>query len=728
MTFYLRAIALGLLLAFPMILFQTTSFSHEPGGKFPVPMIWSETANSVYDLSAFLDAPAGKDGYIRVEGEHFVKPDGTRFRMWGVNLMANFFFMPKEHAAKVAEDFARFGFTCVRFHSIDAGGGGALFSNPRNTWDWDAEKLDRLDYFVSELKKRGVYFSMTINAYRVFREDDGIVDGNKIGFGKTTYYTNPDVQKRCFEYAEKFLTHKNPYTGNEYRNEPAMIWIELLNENSLVEAWANRRLIGLENDTRSQQAWRNWTPYYADELEETWNQWLKEHVSQEKRKQWAAALGRDSDRVPTSTPADWTMKCSDEHFAAELRFMMETESRLYRNMVDFLKKLEVKSLITGDADHNHWFSPYPHLMAFNWDGDFIDSHAYWEHPDFGPPARLAKQNPMVNDPLGSTVVQISRTPVAGKPFTTTELNSVFPHPYAGEHTPIFTAYSLLQDWDGIIWFNWGNGQLATLSARPEMFASGNDPIRFSNLILAGLMFHRGDVEKAKETVVRTLTRSEAMDSLRWDRAQHRPVFTKGFSPSTSLQHTVRLKILDDGTSEKPDYPPPAPLGLIRSDTGQLAWKNADKQEGVVTMDTAWTQGAVGFLGGTQESFNDVEITVQNEFATVVLTSLDGKPIRESRRMLLVAHSYYQSTGFAWEEDGRTIKQMGTLPMEILPVQGAVTLKNRNSAGKVTIRSLSGVGVPNGSPQNLMKEGNLWKATLPGESSAVWYLIEIHDQP
>jgi hypothetical protein len=38
------------------------------------------------DVSFLLDAPAGKNGFVRIQGGHLVKPDGTRLRLWGVHL------------------------------------------------------------------------------------------------------------------------------------------------------------------------------------------------------------------------------------------------------------------------------------------------------------------------------------------------------------------------------------------------------------------------------------------------------------------------------------------------------------------------------------------------------------------------------------------------------------------------------------------------------------------
>ena len=96
------------------------------------------------------------------------------------------------------------------------------------------------------------------------------------------------------------------------------------------------------------------------------------------------------------------------------------------------------------------------MLSFNLLGDFVDGHGYWQHPDLGPPLR-SRNDPMVNDPLDSTVVQFARSPVAGRPFTISETNHPFPHRFACEGFSILTAYALFQDWDGLLWFDWGPG-------------------------------------------------------------------------------------------------------------------------------------------------------------------------------------------------------------------------------------------------------------------------------
>ena len=234
---------------------------------------WSRAHESVLDLSRFLDAPAGKGGPVRVQDGHFVKPDGSRLRLWGVNIASTSCFPPKDQAPRIADDLARLGFNIARFHHLDADWGQCLFiSKTNDTRAFDANNLDRLDYFIAELKKRGIYTSLTMNVHRNFKEGDGVRDWKILGIGKGATYFNPRLIELQHEFTRNLLTHKNPYTGNEYRHEPAIVTIEMVNENSLLEAWCQWRLVG-----RDDKAGDTWSPIpvsYANELTEQFNAWL----------------------------------------------------------------------------------------------------------------------------------------------------------------------------------------------------------------------------------------------------------------------------------------------------------------------------------------------------------------------------------------------------------------------------------------------------------------------
>ena len=70
-------------------------------GLFPF-VISYEMAKGATDFSALLDAPAGKHGFTRIEGQHFVN-DAGRIRFNGVNIVGGACFPTHEQAERLAQ-------------------------------------------------------------------------------------------------------------------------------------------------------------------------------------------------------------------------------------------------------------------------------------------------------------------------------------------------------------------------------------------------------------------------------------------------------------------------------------------------------------------------------------------------------------------------------------------------------------------------------------------------
>jgi hypothetical protein len=212
----------------------------------PFPIDWANLDRSVIDGASFLKAPAGQAGFVRVDGSRLVFPDGARFRVWGVNVVADGGFPTHDEADRLAADLARLGVNAVRFHGLDASWGGReIFEKGADTTRrLDAENLDRFDYLVASLKQRGIYSNINLNVFRTFRPGDGVRDAKLLGLGKSATFFNPRLVELQKEYARQLLTHRNAYTGKPYTAEPAVLCIELVNENSVLEGWCNWRLVG----------------------------------------------------------------------------------------------------------------------------------------------------------------------------------------------------------------------------------------------------------------------------------------------------------------------------------------------------------------------------------------------------------------------------------------------------------------------------------------------------
>ena len=690
----------------------------------PFVIDWREGGRALVDLSGLLEKPAGKDGFVTAAEGHFVSPAGRRVRIWGVNFTGAACYPEKSDAPAVADHLARFGVNCVRFHFLDSnwGKGGSIFVHgAETTRRLDAGQLDRLDHFVRQLKDRGIYSNFNLNVGRVYRKGDDVRDHELLGLAKVLQYFDARIAELHREYAEQLLTHRNPYTKTEYRREPALLIVELLNENSLVEAWFAGRLRGKQTNKRP-GTWSDITRHYAELLTSKFNAHLAETQPAATLKKWRQAAGvADGQPIPRLQPEQFA-KVPKQRFAAEAAFYMELEDAYFQRMAGLLKRLGVKALVAGTSDHNHWKSGLP-LLASASKLDVVDGHVYWQHPRYTVDAKTKKRGfwiantPMVNDPLNSTVVQLARSAVAGKPYTVSEVNHPFPSEYACEGIPILAAYALLQDWDGIFFYTFEHADPGEWMSRGTgHFDIRADPVKMSQLAACAAMFHRADVAAARKTVQRSYSAEQVVESLRLSSSSQRPLFTPGLSRAMPLVHGTRIRSFD---RKQTSHPKLDPGQTIASDTGELTWRRREKK-GLVTVRTDRTQAIVGFVGGRRRTLPNLAVEIDNAFCSIVLTSLDGKALAESSRMLLTAGSRVGTTAMQWDPKRHTLVKWGRAPMRIEPVTGRVVLPARRSDAPLEIVPLDGTGAAMGpaQPATASDAGPAFRLDRP----TVWYLI------
>lgn len=234
--------------------------------QVPFNLPWDDDAPGAADLRPTLPRPAGAEGPVEVRDGH-LWVGNRRLRLFGANFTAGACFPAPAVADKVASRLAKFGFNAVRLHFLDATWGNPrLISYETGDWTrWDAETLRRLDYFVSRLIREGIYINLNLLVGRRFGVGDGVDPAvgrmdwkaaHAVGFFHAPHF---EAQK---EYARRLLTHRNPFTGRTYAEDPAVAIVEINNENGLLHTWMEGKFEDLPE------------PFAAD-LRGQWNRWLQ---------------------------------------------------------------------------------------------------------------------------------------------------------------------------------------------------------------------------------------------------------------------------------------------------------------------------------------------------------------------------------------------------------------------------------------------------------------------
>ena len=200
------------------------------------------------------------DGILKIRDGQFYAGDRP-FAFMGTNTCFTANFTTKEKAALLAKTFARFGVRVIRLHHMDSSAiWGKNFAKTKT--EIDPEQLDKLDYYISELEKNGVYVNINLHVSRFLDERDGFKNSDTLpNHTKGVDNFEPRMIELQKKYAKDLLTHVNPYTGRAYSDDPGVAMIEINNENSIIASWYGGRIDKIGEP-------------YAAQLQARWNDWL----------------------------------------------------------------------------------------------------------------------------------------------------------------------------------------------------------------------------------------------------------------------------------------------------------------------------------------------------------------------------------------------------------------------------------------------------------------------
>lgn len=632
---------------------------------------------ALIDLSYLNEDVAGQDGYVRAEGNDFVLANGKKVKFWAANAGPGISRLDHQSHIYLAKNIAKHGVNLVRLH-------GSIYGN-RNP-AVNMKRLDNLHHLVSALKQEGIYVELSFYFPLWF-----FLDGDQRPF--MLLYFDKEMQDIYFNWADKLLNTRNPYTGVPLGKDPCVVIVEIVNEDSHF-FWT----FGKKN--MPVHRWRKFTKIYGN--------WLKEKYGSISKAiaVWGNVreLGDDPDDGRMDLYGAWEMttrgldanRRKKKRIGDQVQFLTENMRGFYEETVDFFReKCRYKGMVSCSNWHVADAGMLDALERYCYTaGDVIDHHGYYDYNHEGeaaswsvrPGQTFRSQSALyLKEPNPLPYVETD-----GHPHIISEIGWPMPNMYRAECAFLTAAYGSLQGLDGVMNFAIGS---VSWDQGVSKFTL-NNPTALGSHFAAALVYRNQYVQEAPAAVMDNLKLEDlyqmkgtnvyaaaAFDQFRSAQipaGEERKGVIESIDPMTFYVGRVVRNFEgkpQESTMISVSKYIQRDAKIIRSITGELLW---DYGAGVATMNTEKAQGAAGFLGRKGAvQLNNVTIDMKNDYGTVMVVAMDNVPLAKSKKILIQCMTIDQMYGWESSEPGGmsgTIRSVGSAPWGVQKFDVSVTLK------------------------------------------------------
>jgi len=577
----------------------------------------------------------------------------------------------QKEAAAYAAKLRQNGYNMVRL-SPDRD----LMRGAKADGELNEKTLDLFFYYISELKKNGIYIEFDAMASGIgYSVGDSWDPREKRNF-KYSIYSDDKVKKNWVTGTKKILTTVNPYTGTKLAEDPQLALVIGFNE--------------LEFGLSKHGTYT--------ELREEWIKFLKRKYRNDFQKLSEAW----KDNIPGGAADFDSLPAFDRSEGNKLnqrsRDINEFITKLERDMLKWFKRQFRAMGFEGPVTNFNMGKSMRNILSRK-NADYVAMNNYHAHPsnfiDMG--SRISQQSSVGEG------INISRAFAAtkehGVPYVITEHGHVFWNKYRYEQGFATGAHSALQGFDGITCFA---NPVTAKDTPPAVYPFNNAPdvtIR-SQEFLTALMFLRGDVAEseyeavikinekdiyksdsyeygmdARQSRLSLLTKMSVESSPRYKPAENEIAFDR-LGGSSLILHKAYGNIAD---TQHSDFDLTSAVEEMRK-RGMLSKSNrTDVSKGIfessteeiyidtprkyMTVNTPRLQGMSAPAGETAK-LSDFEVIYTQRNSNVTIATVDGlKPIKEARRFALVIspNSLNSEMSFT-DEDMVSLINIGKPPM------------------------------------------------------------------
>jgi len=669
-------------------------YGRAPEGWFPFEPDRDEFKESVLDLRRLNESEAGSMGFLQARGKDlFFERGNGPVRFWGVTAINDNWRMNKEAVDYLARRLAKVGVNLVRLHI-------GLFDDAE-----PSRELADIHYFVAAMKRQGIYtgfnFYCLAGAANVKPGWDlPEFENGYRPFSVLFFY--PRLQERYRSWAKCLFTTINPHTGLSLAQDPAAAYVELVDEDNYF-FWTFK-------------PYETVHPKAMPVLEKKFGDWLKTKYGSLDKAGAAWGEGKypntaeddfETGRVAlypagALTGADWAVNGRNEQRARDqAQFLTEDLRNFWADTASwFHNELGFKGLVistnwkTADRRVLDPLDQYANMGC-----DATARNTYFSGPARGPRAGYSISDGdrytdrcLLLDPESAIMMHVQ---YAGYPHFMTEGGWSMPNRYRADGPFMMAAYGSLQGMDGWLPFVLERDWIDMEAKWPIQ-----TPVTLGQFPAAALIYRNGYVKEGPVAINEALGLSDlyqlkggaisqpmgldatraadvppgaeveldslgSMDSLAF--YVGRVIQTIGERPGKSSVLKELPQLIDRDRK------------VVKSATGQLL---LDYGGGLATLNAPCAQGATGFLKKAGKiELDDVTIESGNEYGTVLVVSMDGRPLKESGTVLVQVMTEEQNYGWKTraEEDEKgvewkVIEDVGGPPIVVRKFGGTVSLR------------------------------------------------------
>lgn len=653
------------------------------------------------DLSFLNEKTAGVHGRVRDSGDSFLvdtngdgKP-GTKVRFWGVCVGANAVYMDEGSVDYLADKLAKAGVNLVRVHA------------PVIDWNADDPKkvdpryLDRLQYFVSAMKGRGIYTSLSIYFPYWFDVSTLHLSGYADPHSKPwmRIFSDPYLQGIYLAWAEQVLTALNRHSpgGTPLGKDPALLEWEIVNDDSLF-SWSFNPGKDLPEEM-------------AAPLAKQFNQWLSAKYGSvaAARTAWQTAGKPEAPLVRNPAPQGaepaagavplveaWAMSAEGRprEPAAAGQVADQTwflATKMYSFYEAMSKSIGAFTRSPATAGGTTYWNPY----GGPWDpwsryGDtacsVMERHCYWPSPDDQPGQDHTKVK------VGDTFVDVPAIENAlshpireyqydGHQHMVAEYSAAMVNRYRSDSVYLASVYGAVQGTDAICFFfldspAWSN----TLPKWPVM-----TPSVFGQFPAFALAYRRGDLDEEEVVVHQKIHKGGQGTITDPDpTAFYVGRVTREFTDEPSSTRQDDISAFSDRERK-----------IVHTKKGHATIAYGD---GVAWANVPSFQAATGRLGQLSlypQPLADVTLADPPDYGCVAVISLGdvAEPIAKAGKVLVQVMT--EETNYGWQDvaEGkmRKVVALGSGPLNVRDIHGTITIKRQGNANNLVAKALDANG-------------------------------------